>query len=362
MILSIPSCVAKRHTFVGPEAPTDVIRRNHAADYTSRNAFMNATSQLVPCSNCPHPAGCSQLGECLTSINARQGSSNGTPRYMTQEQAAAVLEALKSGNSIARITSGKRRKAIVTASKYRTHAQRYPDWAATIRPLEVANRIAADHLKGSPKRDRTHCPRGHLMPTTSKFWNGRRYRHCATCRKERDLRGVMPKPDVIKKVRALLLEKHSISSFTKGGRPGFLLSHRNLTHLRRARPEFDVLITETIKGSNFRAQAQRYAHQRFINGSPAVQSRYYSEIVSMVPSFLRDRDDIVSDIFKALLDGSLRHDQVKARVSVFVTEQNRMFPTNFAKFGNSSLVSLDEVLFEDGSTTRGDTVSRSLWD
>lgn len=39
-----------------------------------------------------------------------------------------------------------------------------------------------------------------------------------------------------------------------------------------------------------------------------------------------------------------------------------MFAPKFRKFGDSSLVSLDEVLFDDGSTTRGDTVSRGLWD
>jgi hypothetical protein len=34
----------------------------------------------------------------------------------------------------------------------------------------------------------------------------------------------------------------------------------------------------------------------------------------------------------------------------------------FAKFGNSLLVSLDEVLFDSGTTTRGDNVSHGLWD
>jgi hypothetical protein len=29
---------------------------------------------------------------------------------------------------------------------------------------------------------------------------------------------------------------------------------------------------------------------------------------------------------------------------------------------DSRLVSLDEAMFEDGSSTRGDTVSRGLWD
>jgi hypothetical protein len=39
-----------------------------------------------------------------------------------------------------------------------------------------------------------------------------------------------------------------------------------------------------------------------------------------------------------------------------------MFPTNYATFAGRRLVSLDAQLFEDGSTTLGDTISRGLWD
>jgi hypothetical protein len=74
------------------------------------------------------------------------------------------------------------------------------------------------------------------------------------------------------------------------------------------------------------------------------------------------RSDIAQSIFVALFEGSLQRDQVKGRVQRFVADHNRLFPTKFAKFGNSPLISLDEVMFEDGSTTRGDTVSRGLWD
>jgi hypothetical protein len=63
-----------------------------------------------------------------------------------------------------------------------------------------------------------------------------------------------------------------------------------------------------------------------------------------------------------MLMGSLKREEVSARLTVYIAEFNKLFPTKYAKFGNSPLVSLDEVMFEDGSTTRGDTVSRGLWD
>jgi hypothetical protein len=74
------------------------------------------------------------------------------------------------------------------------------------------------------------------------------------------------------------------------------------------------------------------------------------------------RDDIVARIFEDLLSGSLKREEVPARVKVYVIEFDKLFPTKYAKFGDSPLVSLDEVLFEDGTSTRGDTVSRGLWD
>jgi hypothetical protein len=88
----------------------------------------------------------------------------------------------------------------------------------------------------------------------------------------------------------------------------------------------------------------------------------YYKIRAMLPVNFPGRDDVVSDIFEAMLDGSLSREDVRARVQTYITAQNRMFPTKYAKFGDSPLVSLDEVMFDNGSATRGDTVGHGLWD
>jgi hypothetical protein len=49
-------------------------------------------------------------------------------------------------------------------------------------------------------------------------------------------------------------------------------------------------------------------------------------------------------------------------VKWYIADHDRRFPSKYAKFGNSPLVSLDELLFDDGPTTRGDTITRGLWD
>jgi hypothetical protein len=53
---------------------------------------------------------------------------------------------------------------------------------------------------------------------------------------------------------------------------------------------------------------------------------------------------------------------VPCRIKVYVAELNRLYPTKYAKFGDGQLFSLDEVMFDDGTSTRGDYESRGLWD
>jgi hypothetical protein len=82
----------------------------------------------------------------------------------------------------------------------------------------------------------------------------------------------------------------------------------------------------------------------------------------LIPESNPHRDDIVARIFEDLLGDTLKREEVPIRIKVYVAELNKLYPTKYAKFGGARLVSLDEMLFEDGSTTRGDTVSRGLWD
>jgi hypothetical protein len=129
---------------------------------------------------------------------------------------------------------------------------------------------------------------------------------------------------------------------------------------RREYPDFDRFVSAAI--ANRSGAGLRIHFQRKQNAAKKEEANDYYKIRAMLPAGFPDKDDVISDIFEALLDGSLRREDVKARVSSYVSAHNRRFPTKYAKFGNSPLVSLDEVLFEDGTATRGDTISRGLWD
>jgi hypothetical protein len=117
-------------------------------------------------------------------------------------------------------------------------------------------------------------------------------------------------------------------------------------------------ITELWESRGGRASEARCACR---NIAVREQNNDYYKILAMLSAGCPGKDDVVSDIFEALLNGSLRR-EVRSRVQSCVAAHNRMFPTRFAKFGDSPLVSLDDVPFEGTATTRGDTISRGLWD
>jgi hypothetical protein len=172
----------------------------------------------------------------------------------------------------------------------------------------------------------------------------------------------MPPAPVIKQVKELLINRTPISRFTQG--PGYLLQHKNFTALRLAKPEIGILYESYMQEARSRGRIQGATLRRFANGDAAYQRKYLADIRALIPAHLPDdvQRDILQNISVALWDRSLHPSDVRSRISKFVTSHNRTFSTKYAKFGNNRLYSLDEVLFEDGSTTRHDTVSRGLWD
>ncbi|UWU77849.1 hypothetical protein N2603_05095 [Bradyrhizobium huanghuaihaiense] len=131
-------------------------------------------------------------------------------------------------------------------------------------------------------------------------------------------------------------------------------------HYRELNPDFDQLVRDSIGANKGRGQRIRWTLVR--TSSIRDQNNDYYKIRAMLPDSFPGKDDVVSAIFEDLLTGALKREDVRARVKSYVAAHNRMFPTNYAKFGDSPLVSLDEVLNDDGSGTRGDNVTRGLWE
>jgi hypothetical protein len=283
----------------------------------------------------------------------------GMPPGIPPDMAIDFMSKLKAGSTIRQLTGGGTLgPALVSYDRFKKHCDLNPQWASEA--LRIS-RLSTRALKIARFRAMTHCKNGHPLANAS-FYQKEGYvaRHCKTCRLMRAKQPSIIKPEIAEKVRALLKANVSISSITKAGTRSYVMNHVTFTHFRKQDPEIDALAARIIAGAQPRAQKLRWSRAR--NRSAREHNNDYYGIRALLPAAFPDKDDVVANIFEALLNGSLRREDVGARVKQFITDHNRMFPTNFAKFGDARLVSLDEVMFEDGSTTRGDNVSRGLWD
>lgn len=216
----------------------------------------------------------------------------------------------------------------------------------------------------------THCKKGHSLADArvSTRSNGYTMRACRTCQAIRAKEAKPLPPAQLMAVKAALAKGHSIADVTGAHRGTAkrlnLVNAARFYNARKFDPEFDRFVLAAIEGATGRAQKLRWARQR-AQATSALrreEANDYQKILAMLPPNFPDKDDVVSRIFESLLDGSLKREDVRSRVKFYIAEHNRMFPTKFAKFGDSQLVSLDEVMFDDGTRTRGDNVSRGLWD
>jgi hypothetical protein len=248
----------------------------------------------------------------------------------------------------------------------------HPDYALEARPLIETNAAAARRRKGSRLRKLTEmfCLKGlHAMTGSNvRIDPSRGRRCCLACRNfARDNPPQMTSQDVTKVRQAL--EAGASTRQILGGHPVgggkidrrlILTTRHKFYQQRRLDPEFNLFVATSI--SDHRGVGLRIHFQRKLSAAKKEEANDYYKIRAMLPASFPDKDDVVGDIFEAMLNGSLRREDVKDRVQTYIAAHNRMFPTKYARFGDSPLVSLDEVLFDDGTATRGDTVSRGLWD
>jgi hypothetical protein len=275
------------------------------------------------------------------------------PEGLSDEKAARMMVALRGGATL--------RKFGVKPPRLATYFRAHPEYAREALPLIEANVEAARLRKGAHMRELTHCKHGHSLADAYvvRQRNGYIKRNCRACWAMCADRAVI-NPEVAKKVEALLRRGAPINSFTTAGSKSYLVRHNTFTRFRLEKPQINELFLQNQKSANSRGQVLR--HLRAKNAVKREENNDYQKLRAMLPPNFPDKDDVVSAIFEDILTGNLNREDVRARIRTYIAAHNRLFPTKYAKFGNSPLVSLDEVMFEDGSTTRGDTVSRGLWD
>jgi len=291
-------------------------------------------------------------------------------KFLTDEEAASVMEAFRAGRTVRDVCTGKHGPQLAQYYTYRRYHASHPEFAREAAPLLERNSKLAHLRKGASRRNKTHCNRGHLLAGDNIYWfrNGRQ-RKCRACSLLNNLNPLPPTAEQIQRVTAALNAGKTLTFITTGKSDGKKIADRILTAnklklYRDQNPDFERFVCSVTAGSISRAMQRRQNPQLYRINLLRAERNDYHHVVELVPAYLPEdaRDDIVQSIFTALLEGSIRRDQIKDRVSWHVKEHKKLFPWKYRKFGDSPLVSLDEVIFDDGGTTRGDRVSHGLWD
>jgi hypothetical protein len=325
---------------------------------------------MKACAICPHQSDCLRVGDCLDNINAPLIASGQFPRRMTPMQANEFMAALRAGRTLRRISGGGKKlgPAIASLKKFHTHCRLYPKWGTEAMRLAKANAKAADALK-SPKRYRRLCKYGHSLDIGRVYFRwGYECRRCQKCDRLRNARAGIIKPEALSKATIALRNGTTVNQIVKGQPTGGGPRNRSLIILnctafyryRRANPAFNRFVLDAIE--------KRIRVSNPVLAVAAGTFKYewdpadHHRIQAMLPEHFPDKDVVINEVIISLLEGRLDRSQIAARIHWYVSDYNRTFPTKYAKFGSSLLVSLDEHISDDGSATRGDTITRGLWD
>ena len=310
----------------------------------------------------------------------------GMPPGIPPAMAVEFMEKLKAGSTITKLVSGMKRygPAMVSRERFSKHCQLYPEWGVDAQRLSNAN---ANLLKSNNhvSRKATMCRNGlHPLEGSNLGWRRRdpsrpEYkgtRYCIACAQATWARAATPLTAAEKaRIKEAFAANNLTLSQIMHGKPVgggsinpklIIASPRDIYHARATDPDFDRFITAAISGSGTLGQQLRHAkaRARIARAKNQQDAKDYFEIAAMIPRWFPEQDkfDVVNDVMAELSAGKITRDQLSARIKFYMAEANKMFAPKFRKFGDAKMVSLDELAFDDGSTTIGENVIRGLWD
>ena len=280
------------------------------------------------------------------------------PSGLTPELASKFMLNLHGGKTIRDMTTSGGDSYICSMERFRVHCRLNPEWSATVRKLSETNGNKKKSVNAARSlATRLMCLKG-LHPMTADNVRVRKcgLRYCRECQRTLEKN---PRIDVILPVVGKIT-----SSLQRGQRLNATLKKYGVgikvyTRFREINADFDTNVREALQNKGARQQVRAVqVHVARVRR----QNDDYHTIRGLIPESNPHRDDILARIFEDMLGGSLKRAEVPSRIKIYVTELNRLYPTKYAKFGDGQLFSLDEVMFDGGTSTRGDYVSRSLWD
>jgi hypothetical protein len=315
------------------------------------------------------------LGQSLADKHrAAELKWRGMPPGLPPEMAEAIMLGLRSGERTLadyyRDTSGPHYSC--SLDRLNKHCGLNPAWAEEARRLSAQTTIRRKRDNGW-LTNLTVCRNGlHAMtPDNIKetSW-GRRL--CKACSQANSRRVASPLTEQEKqRVKDAIAAGATLSTIIRGRLPGGKKTqpfavYKDIAHARKTDAAFDAFVSSHLPENRRRNVAAGYKlHlQRLARSQREQDAKDYFEIATMIPRWFPEQDkfDVVNDVMAELSAGKITRDELRVRIKFYMGQATKMFAPKFRKFGDAKLVSLDEVLFDDGSATIGDTVSRGLWD
>jgi hypothetical protein len=334
----------------------------------ARNFSIPDGAAIEICMNCPHPADCAAVGECLDIINARAIIPH-QEEYMRPAQAAACISALEKGMSKRWLTGYvKRTKAIVSVGKFEKHCARYRNWGAWALALVERNRKLADRKKGH-RGGLEFCAHGHSYAIHGKSYlqkDGRWHRQCLVCVSLRHSNPThTPKPELVEKVRAAVIAGTRVSVLTNRHSGSFVCDFRQIRAIRRfhqdiaemidrnsQRPRLLVSRPAIIRSTNLREPT--------LTGIIAAPADPFFTLADQTVSRrmpMHIRRDAVVMLATALWLGEVRPEDVGQASKMFIRAAWKEDSVD------RRLVSLDQPAFRDSATPLIERIgeSQGLW-
>lgn len=297
-------------------------------------------------------------------IRAGLAKWRNAPPGLTPDLADQFMARLKADTTTIRKMTGlcTRHDHFCSFGRFKKHCELNPGWAAEAWRISTIN---ANLNKGAKKRAMTHCFRGHSLAgaPVRRDKKGYLHRECVEC--DRIYQGSIIKPDALIAVTAALTDGATINQVIRGAPKGGgprnsrlqLTNVKSFYRYRRENPAFDSFVLTCIQNRVWTPMMVEPNSHHYVWDPDDDRV-----IRAMLPGGFQGRDDVVQSIFLALFEGRLDRRDLEKRLRRFIAMYDKEHPTKYARFGDGLLVSLDEVLFEKGATTRSDMVSCGLWD
>lgn len=275
-------------------------------------------------------------------------------RGLTKEEADTVFEKLRAGISIRVMAQPPMRLSVI---RLVNHKNQNPEWAAEFELLSKAQRTASNYKRMEWKRNKTHCVHGHEYTLENTSFQSDGTRQCKTCNRASAAMGKVLSDAEVQSIKTKLTAGIPLGWIAGSSGPDqshYVANFAAVNRKRREDPEFNQFVAEAISGAHARGQKRRAA--RILINRRRQEAEDYAAIRSMVPLNIPHRDDVVGSIYRAMLEGTVKREDVRSVVQFFIRAEYKFVHNPWRDIG------FDAPVRAGSEFKLSDVIAENRWD